>query len=244
MIRFASINIEGDTHLDSVVSFLKSYKPEVVCFQELIEASIPFFERELEMKGYFMPVTIHNVRPFDATSPMGTFGVGLFSNFPVTDICKDYYVGGVGDVPRFQEEHPNSTIWRAILKGTVNKNNEKYVIAVTHFTWTSDGSTSDEQREDFGSLLKITEKNSELILCGDFNAPRGGEIFSKLSGKYKDNIPEGYASSLDTELHRIGKVKRLMVDGLFTTPHYQVTEAMLSEGVSDHRAVTGLISRV
>ena len=244
MIRFASINIEGDAHLDSVISFLRNYKPEVVCFQELIESSIPFFEKELGMKGYFVPVTIHNVKPFDASSPVGTYGVGLFSCFPVTDVCKDYYSGGEGDIPRYVDKKVNSTIWGAILGGTIHKNDEKYVVAVTHFTWTHDGSTSDKQREDLVNLLKIAEKNSELILCGDFNAPRGGEIFGKLSEKYKDNIPLEYTSSLDTELHRIGKVKQLMVDGLFTTPHYKVTEAKLSEEVSDHKAVTAIISKI
>ncbi|MSU55650.1 MAG: endonuclease/exonuclease/phosphatase family protein [Candidatus Taylorbacteria bacterium] len=244
MIRFATINIQGDTYLDSVVPFLSNFKPDVVCFQEIVETSVPFFEKKLGMKGYFVPVTIHYAKPFDASSPVGTIGVGLFSSLPVTDVCKDYYVGGEGDIPRLVSGKLNSSVWHAILRGTIHKNNEKYVVATTHFTWTHDGSTSDKQREDLVNLLKITEKNNELILCGDFNAPRGQEIFGKLSEKYKDNIPLEYTSSLDTELHRIGKIKQLMVDGLFTTPHYKVTEAKLSEGVSDHKAVTAIISKV
>ena len=241
MIRFASINIEGDAHLDSVISFLKDFNPDVVCFQEIIEASIPLFERELGLKGYFMPVTTHNVRPFDSTSPLGTFGVGLFSKLSVSEISRDYYAGGVGDVPKFVEGKTDETIWRALLRVTVGKDSERYVVAVTHFTWTPDGSTSDKQREDLKKMLAITEKFPELILCGDFNAPRGREIFGLLSEKYKDNIPPQYLSSLDRELHRIGKQKQLMVDGLFTTPHYKAEEVRLSEGVSDHMAVTALI---
>lgn len=244
MIRFASINIEGDAHLERVITFLKVYKPDVVCFQEVIESSVPLFEKELGMKGCFMPVTIHNVKPFDDSSPVGTYGVGLFSNLPVADVRKDYYSGGEGDVPRFTGGQVHTTIWRAILSGTIDKDGKKYVVAVTHFTWTSDGSTSEKQREDLKNLLKIAAKNPELILCGDFNAPRGGEIFSKISEIYTDNIPKEYTSSLDTELHRIGKVKQLMVDGLFTTPQYEVADVKLTAGVSDHMAVTALISKV
>lgn len=244
MIRFASINIEGDMHRERVVSFLGDFKPDVVCFQELIESSVPFFERALGMKGYFVPVTVHNVRPFDSESPIGIYGVGLFSNNLVSDVKIDYYSGGIGNIPRFVRGHEGSTIWRALLRGTVSKNDERYTVAVTHFTWTSDGSTSDKQREDLKNLLAITEKSPDIILCGDFNAPRGEEIFGILAKKYKDNIPVEYVSSLDTELHRIGKVKQLMVDGLFTTPHYKVSEVKLSEGVSDHMAVTALISKI
>ena len=243
MIRFASINIEGDTHLDSVISFLKDFKPDVVCFQEIIEASIPLFEQKLGLKGYFMPVTMHSVKPFDSRSPIGTFGIGLFSKLFVSEISRDYYAGGVGDVPRFVEGQMDETVWRALFKGTVSKDNESYVVAGTHFTWTPNGSTSDKQREDLKKLLKIVGRFPELILCGDFNAPRGGEIFNTLSEKYKDNIPPQYLSSLDRELHRIGKQKQLMVDGLFTTPQYIATEVKLSEGVSDHMAITALISR-
>jgi endonuclease/exonuclease/phosphatase family metal-dependent hydrolase len=92
------------------------------------------------------------------------------------------------------------------------------------------------------NLLALLAKTPELILCGDFNAPRGGEIFKMLADKYKDNIPPEYDSSLDTELHRIGKIKKLMVDGLFTTSAYIVSDVKLSEGVSDHKAVTAIIS--
>lgn len=244
MIRLASINIEGDMHRERVISFLSDFKPDVVCFQELIESSVPFFEQALGMKGYFVPVTVHNIRPFDSESPIGTYGVGLFSNNLVSDIKIDYYSGVIGNIPRFVRGHGGSTMWRALLRGTVNKDDERYTVAVTHFTWTFDGSTSDKQREDLNNLLAITEKCPELILCGDFNAPRGGEIFGILAKKYKDNIPVEYVSSLDTELHRIGKIKQLMVDGLFTTPHYKVSEVKLSEGVSDHMAVTALISKV
>ncbi len=247
MIRFSSINIEGDTHLDKVVSFLNDFKPDVVCMQEVMETRLDYFEKALNMKGYFVPMARYNIVPLDKKSSISCFGVGIFSNLQMLNVESKYYYGGEGDIPLLKFDGKNideKSVWRVLISGNVSKDNELYTIATTHFTRTYDGSTSDKQREDLKNLLKITEKKPEIILCGDFNAPRGQEIFSKLSEKYKDNIPPEYTSSLDTELHRIGKVKQLMVDGLFTTPHYEVTEARLSEGVSDHKAVTAIISKV
>ncbi len=240
-LRFASINIEGDTHLDRVLSFLKDFKPDVVCFQELFEHRVPFFEEKLGMKGHFAPMTRGKSIPKDDTSPIATFGLGLYSKLLVTSFSIDYYFGGSGDIPNLIYEN-EETLWRAILKAQVSKGNDVYTIATTHFTRTPDGSPSEKQRRDLKEMNKVIGKNQDLVLAGDFNAPRGLEIFEILSKKYKDNIPAKYDSSLDPNLHKAGHLK-LMVDCLFTTPEYEATEVKLSEGVSDHLAITALISR-
>ena len=246
MIKFASINIEGDSHRRSVVSFLREFGADVICFQELSAPSLAFFEHELGMKGYFLPIGSTNAVPQDKASPVEPFGVALFSSFPISNIKTDYYDGGVGDVPTIIHGDEN-TIWRGLLQGTVTKGDERYNIAVTHFTRTPDGSASDKQRRDMRNLLNLLVKTPEVILCGDFNAPRGGEIFKMIADTYKDNIPPEYDTSLDSKLHRIERIekgKKLMVDGLFTTSAYIVSDAKLSEGVSDHKAVTAIISLV
>ncbi len=246
ILRFASINIQGDTNLERVVAFIREYKPDVVCFQELMQTSLEFFESALQMRGYFVPMTKYYAVFTDHQSPVVPFGVGIFSNLDFSNVRSDYYYGGVGDMPLLTINDgvtDETTNWRVLLRATITKNGDSYTIATTHFTRTGDGSTSDKQRVDLKNLLAITEKCPELILCGDFNAPRGGEIFGALASTYKDNIPPEYLSSLDTELHRIGKLKKLMVDGLFTTPQYEASEVKLSSGVSDHMAVTALISK-
>lgn len=236
-IRFASINIQGDKNLEEVVSFLKNFKPDVVCFQELIESRKEFFEKILGMKGYFLPMSRDNRLNLDVF-----FGIGLYSNFPMNNIHSEYYYGGSGNVPVFILGDEKS-VWRGFIRATVLKDGKSFTVATTHFTRTPDGSTSEKQREDLKKLFELFESVPELILCGDFNAPRGGEIFTALAEKYKDNIPPQYLSSLDSNLHKLKNSKLLMVDGLFTTPDYIVTEVKLSEGVSDHMAVTALISK-
>jgi len=246
-IRLASINIEGDKHLEAVLSFLADFKPDVVCLEELPVSRIEFFEKLLGMEGYFLPMMKTHLMPGDSTSPLDIFGVGIFSNLPMSDIGSDYYYSGSENLPmlKFKDGATDeTTLWRGLLRATIKKGNKAYTVAVTHFTRTNDGSADDKQRRDMKNLLILLSKIPEVILCGDFNAPRGWEIFGMLSEKYKDNIPAQYKSSLDPKLHTLQNSKMFMVDGLFTTPYYVVTEAKLSEGVSDHMAVTAIVNQV
>ena len=81
-----------------------------------------------------------------------------------------------------------------------------------------------------------------FVLAGDFNAPRGGEIFSHIAERYTDNIPPHYTTSIDGTLHRAGPIP-FMVDGLFTTPSYRAKGVHLEFGVSDHAAVAATIEK-
>jgi endonuclease/exonuclease/phosphatase family metal-dependent hydrolase len=93
-------------------------------------------------------------------------------------------------------------------------------------------------------LLEFLKKNfKEIVFCGDFNAPRGGEIFSAFADRYKDNIPEKYKTSLDSSHKGYGKPwwETTMVDGIFSTPRYIVKNVIFHKGLSDHQAVTAEI---
>lgn len=185
--------------------------------------------------------------PGDTKLPVVVWGIGIFSRLPFTDVTSDYYYKASDSLPMFTFKDgimDETKIWRGLLRVTVEKDESFYTIATTHFTRTPDGSTSDKQREDLKNLLAITKKCPELILCGDFNAPRGGEIFGILADMYTDSIPPEYLSSLDPKLHQLRGSKPLMVDGLFTTSEYRATDVKLTVGVSDHMAITALVSRV
>src|SRR3989344_3677090 len=140
----------------------------------------------------------------------------------------------------FEKDFP--AINKVLLSMVIIKYNNRFTLGTTHFTLSEDGKADENQRRDLEKLLTILNDFEELILCGDFNAPRGEEIFSKISSRYKDNIPLEYETSLDSNLHR-AKGLKLMIDGLFTTPHYQAGNVRLIEGVSDHCAITAKISR-
>ena len=92
------------------------------------------------------------------------------------------------------------------------------------------------------ALLAHLNGTGEFVLCGDFNAPRGGEMFAELSSRYTDNVPASYLSSLDPKLHRAGNLER-MVDGIFTTPTYLVSDVEMYSGISDHCAFTATLQK-
>src|SRR3569623_473248 len=104
----------------------------------------------------------------------------------------------------------------------IERDGEMFRIATTHFPVTAHGEATDFQREDMKNLLSLLEKEGEFVLTGDFNAPRGGEIFAELASRYKDNIPPTITTSIDGMLHRAGQLPH-MVDGIFSTPGYLVS---------------------
>src|SRR5258708_36372804 len=137
---------------------------------------------------------------------------------------------------------PNS-INRSVQWVRVEKGEEKYTVANTHFTWAPNGETSDLQREHFKKLMEILDGVKDLsVLCGDFNAPRGSDIYTKLSQKFTDNIPAEVTSTLDPQLHRVGD-KQLVVDGMFTGNGYAAENVQVMCGVSDHCAVVGELEK-
>jgi endonuclease/exonuclease/phosphatase family metal-dependent hydrolase len=99
----------------------------------------------------------------------------------------------------------------------------------------------DFQRGACDRLLELLDDRS-LVLCGDFNAPRGKEIFSRLAAHWTDHVPLAHTTSLDPVLHRAGALQ-LMVDGIFSTPDYDVSGVRLHQGVSDHCAITARIGK-
>ena len=95
-------------------------------------------------------------------------------------------------------------------------------IGAVHFSWTPDGSVDDRQRRHMQLLLEYLSTKGELVLCGDFNTPRGNELYEKLLTNYLDNIPTEIQTTIDPKLHRInfenlGKLK-LVVDYIWSSP--------------------------
>lgn len=241
-IKLVSINIERDWHYETVFSFLKTERPEVVCMQEILDRDVPRFKQELQMEGLFVPTAISNLgRGTEELAKAGVKnGNAIFTSLPISLPGSLSYCDCGSDRVTHETRHFHKVC--AYL--TVEKGDESFTIATTHFTWTPDGEPNDEQRADIKTLLKVLKPFPGFVFCGDFNAPRGGEIWANLAARYRDNIPKEYRSSLDTNLHRLKGEKELVVDGLWSTPHYRVFEVRLVEGVSDHNAVVGFVERV
>jgi endonuclease/exonuclease/phosphatase family metal-dependent hydrolase len=239
-IKSISINVEYGKHIDKVYSLIKKEKPDVICFQEILKEEFEFFRKKLKMNGI--------------SSSLGIFpkieGVRNSNKYVYTailtkfDILKKYsfrYNSYEPDIFSFQPKNS-----RPIVIAEVIKNKKVYRVANTHFTHlkkTYTGQTDNRQRKALRQMLKILKQFDYLILMGDFNSPRGGEIFGRISRVYKDNIPKKYDSSLDPKLFKLPELK-LMIDGLFTTPEYVASEVKLVGNVSDHMAVVANVCRI
>lgn len=227
-----------DKHLARVLPFLEREQADVVCLQEIFEKDMGLFEKTLGMSGHFEAVSVVDISyvngvlgPDEELAQKGPQGVGFFTKLPVRLAGVTYYHGKPGEITKHSVDYSRFLLWREVEKeGTL------FTIGTTHFTWTPDGNTSEEQTEDAQKLFGILGEFPEIAFCGDFNAPRGREIWGAIAKRYKDNIPPEYISSVDPLLHR-AKQLEVMVDGLFTTPGYRASDVKLVEGVSDHKAV-------
>jgi hypothetical protein len=244
-LKLVSLNIERSKHLDLVLPFLKSQNADVVCLQELMEYDISAFE-EIVGPCFFTPATRH---PAEGRGAL--MGTGICTRLPVIHKGTRYYWGSAESLTDFDITNAirkHETESHAVAFCDIERGEQVFRVATTHFTWTPDGRPDDFQRQDMRKLCDILERLGVFVLCGDFNAPRGGEIFSMLAVKYEDNVPPEYKTSIDVNLHRAGKIAsekmdKKMVDGLFSTPEYTVSNVELLSGVSDHMAIIATIAR-
>lgn len=247
MIKLISINAEWGKHRDTIFPFLEKEKPDVLCLQEIFEEELPLYEKLTGMKWYFKPQSLFPVSGNGSTKKL--FGPAILTKEELNFHYK-YVVGTEDLIPEFskpEDLYKERNITNIVLIWGDIKSEDRsiYKIATTHFTWTPEGLTTEYQMEDMRSLVKILKEDLiEFVLVGDLNAPRGKEAFSMLAEEFKDNIPEEYDSSLDDEIHRLKGSKKLMVDGLFSTPEYLLSNVRLVSGVSDHRAVVANITKV
>lgn len=239
-----------DMHYERIVPFLVSEKPDVVCFQEIYDVDIPRFEEALGMKGTFKPMSIHP-SPRTKGETTHTQGIAIFTRFESVS-HSEYYNGTEDNIPNWVRSadlliasHVSNQL---VLWSEMMIEGKMYRIANTHLAVSHKGTPTSFQLEQAQKLLGILSQFDDLILCGDFNAPRGRETFAMFANKYKDNIPLEYDSTLDANLHKGPDVRSrealYVVDGLFSTPQYQITNVKLVEGVSDHKAIVANIAKV
>ena len=243
-LTLVSLNIERSKHLDLVEQFLMKEKPDVTCVQELMENDIERISHALpNARSFYVPMAMHSDQ---AVYPIG---IGVFSSLPMRRTSAHYYVGEASTLRdiRQAESATYNNFNRMLAVADIENDGETYQIATTHFTWTPDGTPDEFQRRDMKGLINVLGTLGEFVLCGDFNAPRGGEMFAELASRYKDNIPPEYKTSLNASFHRSGKTRAhelvdKMVDGIFSTPTYDVSGVRLVSGVSDHCAIVATVS--
>lgn len=243
-MKLISLNIEGNKHLDRQVPFFKAENPDVLCLQEVFETDFEFFKKELGMEGAFVPM--HRSRLFfEEGQPFVPLGLAILTKCRQKDVKVNYYWKTQDELTDFifGEEGAFDRQHRFLLTVCIESaSSKKFFIGSTHFTWSFGGNVSESQLRDMSSMMKELDRFEQIILCGDFNAPRGREIFGMLASKYIDAVPPEYITSLDNNLHKVKDIPSYMVDGLFHTRAYEVKGVRLKDGVSDHCAIVAEIN--
>jgi endonuclease/exonuclease/phosphatase family metal-dependent hydrolase len=244
MIKLISVNIEAHKHLDLIIDFLQREQPDVVNMQEVFEVDMPRLIEATGMWGKYVGTTNVDEPSIHNPDVLGSMGIAQLSRLPVVAEGADFYYlhNNEERLPKFFDHANPNSIHRAVSWLRVGE----YTIATTHFTWSPEGSFTPLQQENMAEMLKVLDQMGEFVFTGDFNSPRQGEgdnVFHTLARKYQDNIPAEVTTSIDGQFHKAGALE-LMVDGVFSTPEYRVSEVRMVNGVSDHLAVVAMVERV
>lgn len=238
-MKLITLNIQGDKHLDKIAKFLKAENPDVVCLQEVFKADTKYFKDTLNMHSHYAPMMDVKVKNRYDVAPRGIFGLQILTKRPPLRSYLSYYVGSEDRIPNFVDGQPDSNN-RVLLGIDYPKDERQFTVFTTHFTWSPNATCSPLQRTHFKKMLKLLADQDEFMLCGDFNSPRGGEIYSILARKFRDHIPSEIISTIDPDLHSV-KGLQLVVDAVFSTPGYQVDNVRAVGGLSDHKAIVCIV---
>lgn len=242
-IKLISINIEGNKHLqERVLPFLQKENPEVVTLQEVFIADVELIKKTLRMDGVFVPMADVDYQN-EHLPANGLWGVLHLSKLPIIESGYQYYYGDESVIPRFFARQEPNSMNRVLVWQKVEKEGKEYCFATTHFTWSKNGETIDLQLQTYEAMSAVLDKLPDLVLTGDFNAPRGKEVFTKLATRYKDNIPASVITTIDNNLHKAQDEINFVVDGCFSSPSYQVENVKVVPGVSDHMAVVAEVTK-
>lgn len=244
-LTIASINIERSRHLARVETFITRQRPDLLCLQELCERDVPFFEALMGGPMFFAPMA-----RYPEEGPANIVGVGMIArDNALLDVAAEYYSGSperIQEMAFITAEGKRMADPLSIAEVMLSATVRGLRVAVTHLNVTPLGTSTPYQRESAGKLIQLAQaqaqRNGDLLLTGDFNAPRGRATFDLIAEHFIDGVPPHYTSSIDGSLHRAGDIP-FMVDGLFHTPGYRLENVRMSTGVSDHCALSCRVSK-
>lgn len=236
-LTLLTLNMEADRHLDRVSAAIAAHAPDIVCLQEALAIDCV---RLAETAGYRMKFALSARMPTGRRGALD-WGIAVLTRVPVIRQTIAYYA----DDPRIRVFETANDPRRLILITELEHRGRRYRIATTHFTWSPDGEIVDEQRADFVRLERALAPYPDYVLCGDFNAPRGREMFAKFTDELHliDHLPRRVTTTIDADLHRAGDLQ-LVVDTIFSTSHYRVTDVKVLSGLSDHMGILATVEGI
>jgi hypothetical protein len=193
-------------------------------------------------------------------------GIAIASRYFITDIRHHTYWGdgilkdlqGVdSNNARFLGEESDrmvaATEDRVVITAAVIKDSITYQLATTHGMWARDGEPNDVQRTSMRRLRDIllaeAINRGGLVIAGDLNFDRGGEIYNMFTAEIRDCTPLNIASTLDREHAVTRKGIKVVSDYFMSCPDisgteiFDITDVRPRFGVSDHAALWATVSK-
>jgi endonuclease/exonuclease/phosphatase family metal-dependent hydrolase len=249
--KLITLNVERSKHMRLILPFLEKEKPDILCTQEVMEHDLQKISAVVGGDFIFEAMNIDKKREGEVPGPQG---VAIFSRFPMIRRGTFYYHGDEKTIHTFDGGRNAETNRHMLLVADIDAGGAPWAVGTTHSPVTPKGPADEIQRRDIRILLDILEKQGAILFCGDFNAARPGEIYKEIAVRFLDHMPPHYIMSLDTDIHRAGKetlaknaeamgVPGQMVDYIFSTPEYAVSNVRMQSGVSDHCAVIATVSK-
>ena len=236
-LRLLTLNIEGDRHLDRIAAVIARHRPDIPCLQEVFENDLSSLTAEGRYQAKFAATALV-VDPVSGTARK--WGVAALTRLPVNTQDVNYYT----EDARIRIMRQPDDQRGLLLSTEFDHQGRAYRIVTTHFTWSAEGQISDRQIADFTRLKRVLSEAPHYVLCGDFNAPRGREMFSMFKGGLNliDHLPADVTTTIDARYHRAGALE-LAVDTIFTTSDYHVHDVQVLDGVSDHKGILATVER-
>jgi len=242
-MKIVSLNIEFNRHLTRVKDFLQAEQPDVVCLQEVLEPHLALFQDATQAKFVnFAPMLHMQKHGVD-----DVLGVAIFSRRSV-QAWQVHHLGGKGtgrDVFQDETVATKYTSSRFVaLEAKLETSSGILPLLTTHFPVTVEGGMDEFQTGVCEKFLQLVAGYETVAACGDFNAPRGRPIFTRLATALTDNIPMHYETSLYGPFHKAAYQLPYMVDGLFTKGQVTARDVVLKAGMSDHHAIVGHLQQL
>ncbi len=251
MKKLLSVNIEGDRHLARVTPFIAEENPDVICLQEVFRSDLQDIVGS-EYQVEFMPACL---KPKEG-GIMDEWGIAIASREPAWRVIREYYYQPATTLVPVDDtslETKRKSYRQGVLGISVTDQEQEFFIFTTHFTWTPNGFSNENQFRDMERLLTFMNEQGPHVLCGDFNIPRKqNDVYPLLARVYTDHIPSTYTTSMFLPLHRqknhpieAKRIVEFMVDYILSTPNtFSITDVALRGNVSDHYAVVAQVEKL
>lgn len=233
-VSFFTLNIEADKHKGNIEAYLKTNNPDVVFLQEVYKIHAEEWASKYGYHLSFAPHVDFNIYEH-IFKPLGEWGIATLTKNKPTKVKIDYYSEPPLVIPHdFMKvlKHP-----RALLVSQIKEDGNIYSFVNTHFTWALTEDADIAQYPDYQRMQKLLDKLPSFLLAGDLNTNRGSRVYRELASRYIDHLPKNLESTLDPVLFRKPELK-LVVDHLFSTPDYKISNVQVLTGLSDHCGIT------